>query len=134
MADKLHDIYAALAASERAEPEQRLAAICDLCIRALTVTGAGIMLMADRAHQGTLYATDDRIRMLEELQNAAGEGPCLDSYNLGRPVWAPDLEATGPTAWPTLAPGALKEGMRALFSLPLQLDDASFGALNLYRE
>ena len=132
--DRLRSIYRALASRNGGGPQGRLEAVCHLCIDVLVVSGAGIMLMADRAHQGTVYATDWRIRLLEELQNAAAEGPCLDSYNLGRPVFEPDLAGDGRRAWPVLAPGAVDAGMAALFSFPLQLDDASFGALNLYRE
>jgi hypothetical protein len=129
----LDRVYDALAATSAAEPMQRLEAACRLCVDLLHVTGAGVMLMADRTHQGTIYATDPRIAQLEELQNAAGEGPCLDSYLLGRPVSEPDLAARGHLTWPVLGRGAVAAGMRALFSFPLQLDDASFGALNLYR-
>lgn len=92
------------------------------------------MLMAERAHQGTLYATDERIWSLERLQNAAAEGPCIDAYLLGRPVLEPRLAKGGLRMWPTLARAALDAGMQALFSFPLQLDDTALGALNLYRE
>ena len=132
--DPLRGLYRALASGNGDEPQARLEAVCHLCVDVLEVSGAGIMLMADRAHQGTIYATDERIRLLEELQNTAAEGPCLDAYNLGRPVFEPDLAGEGRRAWPVLAPGAVDGGMAALFSFPLQLDAASFGALNLYRE
>ena len=111
-----------------------LQAICHVCVEVLPVDGAGVMLMAERAHQGTLYATDPRIQRLEELQNAAAEGPCIDSYNLGRPVLEPDLAGHGVRTWPLLAPAALDLGISALFSFPLQIDDASVGALDLFRE
>jgi hypothetical protein len=115
-------------------PMHRLEAICHACLDLLPVDGAGVMLMAGRAHQGTLFATDDRIQQLEELQNAAAEGPCIDSYNFGRPVLEPDLATTGQSTWPLLSAAALKVGIQALFSFPLQLDDTSVGALDLYRQ
>jgi GAF domain-containing protein len=131
--DRLHRIYLALAHGD-GDPFSRLRAICHACVEVLGVAGAGVMLMAERAHQGTVYATDAAIRALEELQNVAAEGPCIDAYTLGRPVLEPDLEGNGARAWPLLAPGALQAGMRALFSFPLQLDDTCLGALNLYRD
>ena len=115
-------------------PFNRLKAICHACVDVLPVTGAGVMLMAQRAHQGTLYATDLRIQQLEELQNAAAEGPCIDSYLLGRPVLAADLTGEPATLWPLLAAGAVRVGVNALFSFPLQLDDTSVGALDLFRD
>jgi hypothetical protein len=133
--DRLHSLYLALARADGdLEPQGRIEAICALCRDLLSVSGAGVMLMADRAHQGTIHATDERISLLEELQNAAAQGPCLDAYHLGRPVCEPDLAGQGRRTWPVLAAGALDAGMAALFSFPLQLDDTSFGALNLYRE
>lgn len=132
--DRLHTIYGAVARhDDSTDSMRRVEAICRTCLDVLSVSGSGIMLMAQRTHQGTLFATDDRIGALEDLQNAAGEGPCLDSYELGRPVFAPDLQAGG-DAWPLLSATALKAGIAALFSFPLQLDDSSLGALDLYRD
>lgn len=115
-------------------PFSRLQAVCHSCVEVLPITGAGVMLMAERMHQGTAYATDDMIRRLEDLQNAAAEGPCLDAYNLGRPVLEPDLAGAGVQTWPLLATAAVELGMRAAFGFPLQLDDVSVGALDLYRD
>lgn len=132
---RIDGIYRALVSGNGdMPPEERLKVVCHLCVDLLPVAGAGIMLMAYRTHQGTIYATDDRIQQLEELQNAAAEGPCIDAYTLGRPVLEPDLADSGVRKWPVLAPGAIEAGIRALFSFPLQLDDASFGAFNLYRD
>jgi hypothetical protein len=133
--DRVARIYDAVAQRDGdPSPMHRLEAICKACLALLPVDGAGVMLMAERAHQGTLYATDDRIQQLEELQNSAAEGPCIDSYNFGRPVLEADLDTTGRSKWPLLSAAALKVGIRALFSFPLQLDDTSVGALDLYRQ
>lgn len=132
---RLARLYAVIA-SHNGDPRPfgRLQAACRAAVGLLPVTGAGVMLMAERAHQGTIYATDERIRSLEDLQNAAAEGPCIDAYTLGRPVLEPDLAGDGLRAWPVLARAALDAGMQALFSFPLQLDDTAIGALNLYRD
>lgn len=117
-----------------ARPFQRLQAVCHTCVDVLDLTGAGVMLMAERMHQGTACATDEVVRRLEDLQNAAAEGPCLDAYNLGRPVLVADLARDGVLTWPTLAPAAVEAGMGSTFAFPLQLDDVSVGALDLFRE
>lgn len=133
--DRVARIYEAVAQRDGdPSPMHRLEAISQACLALLPVDGAGVMLMAERAHQGTLYATDDRIQQLEELQNSAAEGPCIDSYNFGRPVLEPDLDTTGRSKWPLLSAAALKVGIQALFSFPLQLDDTSVGAFDLYRQ
>ncbi|QBI20100.1 ANTAR domain-containing protein [Egibacter rhizosphaerae] len=133
--DRLDRIYALVASHDGdARPFGRLQAACRAAVDLLPVTGAGVMLMSDRVHQGTIHATDERISSLEELQNAAAEGPCIDAYTLGRPVLEPDLAGRGARVWPVLARAALDAGMQALFSFPLQLDDTALGALNLYRD
>jgi hypothetical protein len=130
---RLQRLYAAVS-NRDGQPGalHQLQAICRASTDLLPVTGAGVMLMAEREHQGTLYATDTVIKGLEDLQNAVAEGPCIDSYRLGRPVLEPDLAGSGCRIWPLLAPSAVARGMQALFSFPLQLDGASIGALNLY--
>lgn len=135
MDDHARRIYDAVARRDgHPDPFLRLQAVCETCVDILGVTGAGIMLMAGRVHQATAYATDPVIQRLEDLQNSAGEGPCLDAYNVGRPVHAPDLADSGARRWPLLAPAALQAGMRALFAFPLSLDDTCVGALDLYRD
>lgn len=132
---RLHQIYAVIASHDGdPRPFGRIQAACRAAVELLPVTGAGVMLMAERVHQGTVHATDDRIQRLEELQNAAAEGPCIDAYTLGRPVLEPDLAGSGLRSWPVLGRAALDAGMAALFSFPLQLDDTALGALNLYRD
>lgn len=132
--ERLQALYVAVARRNgHAGHLPRLKAICHACVELLPVTGAGVMLMAERAHQGTLYATDAVIQQLEDLQNTAAEGPCIDSYNLGRPVLEPDLAGSGRRTWPLLAATARQAGIHALFSFPLQIDGASIGAFDLYR-
>lgn len=132
---RVERIYAAVSRRDGTpEPFHRIQAICRACVDLLPVTGAGIMLMAERMHQGTLHATDERIQGLEDMQNAAAEGPCIDSYNLGRPVLEPDMDTSGRRRWPLLAAAAVEAGIHALFSFPLQLDDTSVGALDLFRD
>jgi hypothetical protein len=114
-------------------PFGRLQVICHVAVEMCGVDGAGVMLMTHRHHQGTAYATDPTIQSLEDLQNGVGEGPCLQAYLLGRPVFAPDLAGSQNPLWPRLAGAALEAGMGALFGFSLQLDDTSIGALDLYR-
>lgn len=133
-AGRLWRIHEALSAGNgQADPLGRIKLVCRVCVDLLPVAGAGVMLMAERVHQGTLWATDTTIQALEELQNDAGEGPCIDAYTVGHPVLEPDMAGHGAQLWPRLARGVLEAGIQALYSFPLQLDDTSLGALNLYQ-
>jgi len=129
--DRLGRVLAALPAGEAAWTSARL---CGACPGLAGVTGAGMMLMSGEVHRGTLSASDEVSRLMEELQYTLGEGPCVDAYRQDRVVAEPDL--AGPLAgrWPAFGPAALRAGARAVFGFPLQVGAVRLGALNLYRD
>ena len=112
--------------------------ICDLAVRELGVSGAGVTVMASLAgglagHRDQLYATGELARLLEDLQLTAGEGPCLDAFRGGVPVLVADLAAES-TRWLGFGPDALAGGAAAVFSLPLQVGAVRLGTMDLYRD
>ena len=128
--DRLGRILAALSGGEDAWTSARL---CGACPGLAGVTGAGMMLMSDDVQRGTLSASDDVSRLMEELQYTLGEGPCVDAFRQDRVVAEPDLD--GPAVrWPAFGPAALRAGARAVFGFPLQVGGVRLGALNLYRD
>ena len=70
------------------------------------------------------------MRLLELFELQAQEGPCLDAFRVGQPVEHENLRA-GSGRWPSFSTAALKAGFQSAVSLPLQLRDATLGALNL---
>jgi hypothetical protein len=104
------------------------------CCRALPVSGVGMVLMTEDGPAGTVAVTDGAAAKLEDLQFTLGEGPCVDSSRLGRPVLQPDLLATGSARWPGFTAGALDAGVRAVFALPLRMGGIRLGVLDLYRD
>ena len=62
-----------------------------MCAKATGSGGAGIMLMSAEVRQGPLFATNAMSDLIERLQYALGEGPCVDAYHQDRPVLEPDL-------------------------------------------
>jgi hypothetical protein len=105
--------------------------LCVRCSEELAVSGAGVALIVDGVHRGTLGASDDRIRAIEDLQFTFGEGPCLDANRTSRPVSAGDLASAG-GRWPAFAPAAVDGGVGAVFAFPLLIGGARFGAFDLY--
>jgi GAF domain-containing protein len=97
------------------------------------LTGAGIMLMSDSGPRGSLCTTDDVSRLIEELQYALGEGPCIDAYRQDRAVLEPDLVAPEVFRWPAFSGPAVESGVRAVFGFPIRIGAVRLGALNLYR-
>ena len=106
--------------------------LCDVCAEATDATGAGIMLMSGDVPRGSVCTTDAVSSLIEELQYELGEGPCVDAYNLDRPVAEPDLANPVAARWLAFTGPAVDAGARAVFGFPLQVGAVRLGALNLY--
>jgi hypothetical protein len=105
-------------------------------VTSAAVDGAGVSLVSEQGHRGTVCATDDIAARLEELQFLLGEGPCLDATTFRTPVMISDLTDRGEGVqdrWPGFLVEAADAGARALFALPLRLGAVSLGAIDLYR-
>ena len=106
-------------ALDRAAGHGTRARLVNTCVDVLAVTGAGIMLMVDNEHRGSLGGSDDAIRVVEELQFTLGEGPCVDTYRTGQPVLEPQLADPDVTRWPEFSVQAVDAGVEAIFGFPL---------------
>ena len=107
--------------------------ICEVSVAMLNVSGAGICLIAGARHEVILYGTDPIAASLEDLQLSSAQGPCIEALRSASPVAVPELKNFRSTAWQAYADQALALGVRAVFSFPLQADNAQLGALDLYR-
>jgi hypothetical protein len=108
--------------------------LCQVCAEVTAMGGAGIMLMAADVAQGSLCTSNPMSDLIEQLQYALGEGPCVDAYDQDWPVLEPDLVDPETPRWPAFAPAALAGGVRAVFGFPLQVGSVRLGALNLCRD
>ncbi|MEX2032326.1 MAG: GAF and ANTAR domain-containing protein [Dehalococcoidia bacterium] len=129
--DQLLDILHGLA-DDREAGQTSGARLVAACVSVLSVTGAGIMIMVDGGHRGTLGSSDATMGIVEELQFTLGEGPCLDSYRLGKPVFEPALADPVTPRWPTFTAPAVEAGVQAIFGFPLQIGAIRLGALDVY--
>jgi GAF domain-containing protein len=98
----------------------------------LGVDGAGVMLEDNDGALRFVAASNDFIGHVEQLQTETGEGPCVQAHATGEAVVIDDLAEDG-CDFPLFSPKALASGMRAVYSVPLQVDDVRIGAFNLYR-
>ncbi|HZQ87063.1 MAG TPA: GAF and ANTAR domain-containing protein [Acidimicrobiales bacterium] len=105
--------------------------LCDVAGAVVGVTGAGIMIMSSDSPLGSLCSSNAMSGVIEDLQYALGEGPCVDAYGLDRPVLEPDLANPATPRWLAFSRGALEVGARAVFGFPLRFGAARLGALNL---
>lgn len=108
--------------------------LCDVCAEATEMSGAGIMLMSGDLPRGSLCTTNKVSALIEQLQFALGEGPCVDAYQQDRPVLEPDLARPSTPRWPAFSPPAVEAGALAIFGFPLQVGSVRLGALNLYSD
>ena len=129
-ADRLHRILAELSPAGSSWPAAQL---CAVCPRIAGVNGAGVMLMSGDIPRGSLCASDDVSKLIEDLQFTLGEGPCVDAYQLGSVVAEPDLAEPAARRWVAFTPPVLDAGVRAVFGFPLRVGTVRLGALNLYR-
>ena len=110
--------------------------ICLLCVRMLSITGAGISMVTNAGNRGVVCTTDDVSARIEDLQLTLGEGPCVDAAQSGTPVLIPDLITADDIVvdrWPAFIEGAAAAGVRAVFAFPLRIGAINVGVLDVYR-
>jgi hypothetical protein len=127
--ERVARIVARLADAGR-DPARRL---CGASAEVIGVSGAGIVLMSRSQPLGNVCASDASTEVIEDLQYALHEGPCVDACRTKAPVLVPDLMASGTTRWPGFREGAGAAGARAAFGFPLLIGSACIGALDLYK-
>ena len=115
-------------------PDLETRRLCEVCAEVTGMSGAGIMLMSGDVPRGSVCTTNEVSDLIEHLQYALGEGPCVDAYNEDRPVLEPDLAEPAMPRWQAFAGPAIDAGVRAVFGFPLQVGAVRLGALNLYRD
>lgn len=118
----------------RGTSELETSRLCKVGAEVTGMSGAGIMLMSGDLPQGSLCTTDRVSALIEDLQYALGEGPCLDAYHQDRPVLEPNLGDPARPRWLAFTGPVFEAGARAVFGFPLQVGAVRLGALNLYRD
>ena len=114
----------------------RIAQLCAGCVADTGVDGAGVSLVTEQGHRGTVHATDDVAALIEEMQFTLGEGPCVDAASSRTPVLLDDLADGFVVAggrWPGFLEGAASAGVRAAFAFPVRMGAIALGAVDLYR-
>jgi GAF domain-containing protein len=115
---------------------RRAERLCEKAVIVLGVDGAGLSMMTTAGHRGTVCATDEIARRIEDLQFTLGEGPCYDAFTGGGPILVPDVNAaTSVTAssWPVFTEAVAAAGVGALLAFPLMIGAIPLGAMDFYR-
>ncbi|MET0474891.1 MAG: GAF and ANTAR domain-containing protein [Mycobacterium sp.] len=122
-----------LAAVSRLDGGQEEAArLCEACVQVLAVHRAAISVYVPGSGLEVLCASDSVAEQVEWTQITLGEGPGVDAVAADGPMIVDDL--SDPTGrWPTFAAQAVKSGVGALYSMPLEVGAIRVGVLDLYR-
>jgi GAF domain-containing protein len=107
-----------------------LTVLTSRCVQLLEAAAAGILLADGAGHLRVIGASTEQIALLELFQIQNDEGPCLDCYRTGRLVVDPDL--AGSSVWPRFATESVGAGFPSVCAVPLRMNDAILGCLNLF--
>jgi GAF domain-containing protein len=108
-----------------------LTQLADGCVELQLAQAAGILLADHDRNLRVMAASNEKIRMLELFQLQNDQGPCLDAFANGEPVFHTDLRAAD-DRWPRFAPEARSAGFLSVHAFPLRLRSKVIGALNLF--
>jgi GAF domain-containing protein len=129
LAEQLADVARELLGA--GELDATLQRIVELAVA--TIEGcdhAGISLVVDR-HLETPAQNDHVPQVIDELQNAVGQGPCWDAIREHAVFETGDLSAE--SRWPRFSTEVVAStGVHSAMSIRLQDDHGTLGALNLY--
>ena len=91
------------------------------------------VLVARGEHMRTIAATDDRARLVDELQNSVGEGPCLDA--LTEEGFQMDADISAYSQWPRLRERVLTDTpVRGMIGYRLRPSPGGRAALNIFSD
>lgn len=132
--ERLSVVLKAMADADRGGGASMVDRVCGAAVALLSLSGAGVSLMADGELRGTAGVSEAGIEVVQELQLTLGEGPCVDAWRNMEPVLEADLADPVQVRWPAFAEAGVQVGVRAVFAFPLQLGAVVLGVLALYRD
>lgn len=132
--DRLSVVLRTIADVDEADGRTVLDRVCIAAVSLLSLSGTGLSLMVDGELRGSAGVSDSGIGVVQELQLALGEGPCVDAWRGRTAVLEPDLADPAVVRWPVFAQAGVDARVRAVFALPLHLGAIAIGVLVLYRD
>jgi GAF domain-containing protein len=120
--------------ASRSPDEVAIDALVDEAVRAVHggfgLGGAGLLLVDEQQALRCVAATDDAGLALEELQEEAGEGPCVECLVRNTVVRCGDI-GTDPR-YPGVGPALAARGVHAVLGAPVAVGGLAVGSLNVY--
>jgi GAF domain-containing protein len=88
------------------------------------------LMVVRRKRPVVVASSTPRSRMMDELQFAFSEGPCLSAMRTGTTIHVPDVSTEN--RWPEYIRAVAGEGIGSILGVPLRLEGDSSAALNIY--
>jgi GAF domain-containing protein len=108
-----------------------LARVADLARHTVDGAEAAAVTVVRKGEFVTEAATDERCRLVDQIQYETGEGPCVDAMVEEATYLCPDLREE--RRFPRFAPRAVAEtGVLSMLAVRLFAEEETLGALNLY--
>jgi GAF domain-containing protein len=107
--------------------------LVERCVAIFEAVDVGIVLADEHGELVVMASASERIRLVEALQIAADDGPCIDSFTSGTVVSAGSLKEIV-RRWPDFATGIHDVGYQSVHAVPLRLRKSTIGSLNFFRD
>jgi GAF domain-containing protein len=96
----------------------------------LQAGAVGLLLADQHGELQFMAASNEATKLLELFELQHHEGPCLEAFRSGAPVFTADLSAAA-GRWPRFGPRAVEAGFGSVHAMPMRLRGEVLGALNL---
>jgi GAF domain-containing protein len=130
VADELQDLVL-----ESSDVEDFLRELCRYTADALSKAGRPVLCgitVTRRKKPAATAASDSNAFDMDEIQNEAGDGPCLAAMRELKTIYVRDLASD--VQWPIFSRAAADRGYQSILGVPVELEDQGRAALNLYAE
>ncbi|WP_032379566.1 GAF and ANTAR domain-containing protein [Rhodococcoides fascians] len=108
-------------------------AICNAAVLIVPHCDHASLMLMRHGKPVTVAASDDIARVVDDIERATGEGPCLDAITSEAAQLEADFRT--PTQWPAMARGVLnRTPVRGAMGFRVKVDDQKVGALNLFTD
>lgn len=105
--------------------------LAETSVELLDASAAGLMLVDQHGHLHIAASSSEESLMFElfELQNE--QGPCLDAYRRGEPIFNVD-PVGAQRRWPVFGAAVRNAGFASVHAIPMRLREDVIGAMNLF--
>ncbi len=100
------------------------------CAALFRVSGSGLMIADEQNDLHYIAASDGPSHVLEEVQSASGQGPCVEAFVVNDVVATEDLGSDA--RWPAISDKLTGHGIIAVLGCPLRLGGVPVGTIDVY--